>query len=410
MILNGHYIYVFPSGSHETEWYFTLTQQQTIYFAFLGATITIDDSTKIVTATTDPEITTANYSAFWGDSYTFSAGSHKVFIDSTDPSTPYTIYTRDRYASSPSSQGQRSMNPIYDTRVTGGYDRYSNTGRAIFYLANNYFSGNMAVVGRIPDYFFSPLSLGLYISYTYTSYYPAWYSMNVVFDITDVTEIGKNSLYGLKNSSTQAQGYINGVTINNISDCLKKVEIINDDGLNMAFAGQTLMNFDSLKKVGNNFTATIGSASVGTMDWRCPVLEETGSGCFGGQGLINNFTLPKIKKLGSSNFTNRARKANSAITGGPLVVHLGSSITSIGANCFITPEDYYDYAPKWNSVLKVYIDATTPPTVSNYAFYRYKGSQLYQADGNSIYVPSSRVTTYKNATYFSNFSSYIYAQ
>ena len=412
MILNGHYIYVFPtSGAHETEWYFTLSEPMTIYFALVGATLKIDDSTTLVTESTEVEATSSTYTQYVGVSHNFAAGNHKVYIDSTDPSVPYHSYTKE---SGPVSDvGRRVVYCLYDTRVVGGYKTNTSTGKSIFYLSHSYFTGTMTIVGKVPSYFLDPSSSYYYPgTSTTTTVYPAISGFTGTLDLTEVTKIDNYGLQYIKwaAASSIVNGYMNAVTLAGGANMLSKVEEIGNYGLSNCFTNSvTEINFDSLKTVGDVALTTNASVSR-SLDWKFPVLETLGGSNLQGKGLVNNFELPNIKTLGSGCFTNRGTKANNTIDAGPAVIHLGNKITTIGGNCFMTPEDYYDYAPHWYSVFKVYIDATTPPTVSNYAFYRKRSSASYMADGNSIYVPSSRVTTYKNNSYFRNFSNYIYAQ
>jgi hypothetical protein len=74
-------------------------------------------------------------------------------------------------------------------------------------------------------------------------------------------------------------------------------------------------------------------------------------------------------------------------------VTIGTGITSIGDCTFYS----------CSQLANVTVKATTPPTLGGgYVFYN-------NASGRKIYVPSASVTTYKNTSRWSSYSSSIYA-
>lgn len=82
-------------------------------------------------------------------------------------------------------------------------------------------------------------------------------------------------------------------------------------------------------------------------------------------------------------------------------INIPSSVTSIGANAFT---NCGKQAPVNGVHLKVFINNNTPPTLGNNVFGTSSGSYIYV-----IYVPSSAVNTYKNASGWSTYASHIQA-
>lgn len=424
MILNGHYIYVFPSGSHETELYFTLTSAQTLYFAFLGATIKIDDNTTLVTPT-DYTMTSANYSNYPGVSHTFTAGNHKIFIDSTNPAIPYTSYndwaTRpapeygDYYDASLALE-KAIVSSIYDTRQIGGRQQYQSTGKAMFYLKNNYFS-NLIIVGRLPDFAFNKTALGYYAGANIQSTlsYGSW-PATMVTDFTDCVILGCGTF-----GQYTGVSLLSGTAFDNLEEIKASSGVFGNGNLGTYSNGFTSYTFSKLKKVGNSAIYLSASSYTDYFKWEFPVLEELGNSCFTGKTVGGNYTsliadandsdsfhLPNIKTIGTNCFYNRASVYNT-MSGRPFKVYLGNKIESIGQSAFQT-RGYTTYKPASYGV-QVFIDALTPPAIENYTFACYDSNyRQYNYYGNAIRVPSSKVNTYKNATNFSLYSNYISAQ
>lgn len=211
--------------------------------------------------------------------------------------------------------------------------------------------------------------------------YQAFAECNSLTSITipnAVTSIGNNAFWGCGFSSLYIPSSVTSIGAGNGSIIVDTDSVyeITVDSNNTIYDSRNNCNA-IIETATNSLIAGCGGTIIPN------TVTSIYNGAFSSIYNLTSITIPnRVTTIG-----NRAFSYCSGLTS----VTIGSGVTSIGDNAF----------NNCNSLTSITVNATTPPTLGTYPF------------GNTnncpIYVPSSSVTAYKNASGWSTYSSRIYA-
>lgn len=149
MILNTHYVMIFPEEGlkHKTEITMTFSADTKLYFNLIGATLTIDNTDVITTPSTRAELTSSTYKNYPSASYVFTTGTHTIGIDDTVEGTDFT-----------SSAGVMSSDGTYQQLFSGFMSSmkhtYGSNGNGCFFWKYLETVTSMVLKGYVPAQMF----------------------------------------------------------------------------------------------------------------------------------------------------------------------------------------------------------------------------------------------------------------